>query len=158
MSKLTFNALPTEVARAYQSGAPDAHGMPAETRVSESSDGLCRHCLQRVPVGKPYLVLAHRPFVGLHPYAEVGPIFLHAEPCERYPEAAQLPASLGYSPDYLIKGYDADDRIVYGTGKIVPTDDIPAAAARVLERKDVRYVDLRSARNNCFQLRIQRAI
>jgi len=30
------------------------------------------------------------------------------------------------SPDYIVRGYGPDDRIVYGTGAVVPTPEIAA--------------------------------
>lgn len=156
MPDLKFTAMPTEVARAYQAGAPDANGLQPETRISATSDGLCRHCLSPVPANRPYLVLAYRPFPQPQPYAEVGPIFLHAEACERHSDTDGMPASFLDTPDYLIKGYGADNRIVYGTGQVVASASIPEAAAMILERDDVRFVDVRSARNNCYQARIVR--
>lgn len=58
------------------------------------------------------------------------------------------------SPDYLLKGYTAEERILYGTGKIVPRADVAQYAETLLERDDISFVDVRSARNNCFQTRI----
>jgi hypothetical protein len=58
------------------------------------------------------------------------------------------------SPDYLLKGYGADDRIVYGTGKVVAVSDLMAHAEWAFDWPGVAYVDVRSARNNCFQARI----
>ena len=102
------------------------------------------------------LILAHRPFSETHPYAETGPIFLCATPCERYEEDA-LPEILITSPDYLIKGYGADDRIVYGTGTITPMEQIGAAVKGIFATPDIAYIHVRSARNNCYQARIDRA-
>lgn len=62
-----------------------------------------------------------------------------------------------YSADYIVRGYDAGDRIVYGTGAVTPTAEIAARAQDLLERPDIAYVHVRSARNNCFQCRIDRA-
>ena len=58
------------------------------------------------------------------------------------------------SSDYIVRGYGPDDRIVYGTGGVIPRDGIPARAADLLEDARVAYVHVRSARNNCFQVRI----
>ncbi len=58
---------------------------------------------------------------------------------------------------YLLKGYNSGDRIVYGTGTIVSPDELRAAAAKILSREDVRYIHVRSATNNCYQLRVERA-
>lgn len=103
------------------------------------------------------LVLAHRPFDTLHPYAETGPIFLCATGCDAPKDASRLPEILTKAPDFLIKGYGADDRIVYGTGAVVARDVLSAVGERILARADVAYVHVRSSRNNCYQLRIDRA-
>jgi hypothetical protein len=57
----------------------------------------------------------------------------------------------------LIRGYGPDDRIVYGTGEVVPPPGVMPAAERILARADVGYIHLRSSTNNCYQLRIERA-
>jgi hypothetical protein len=54
----------------------------------------------------------------------------------------------------FMRGYCSDERIVYGTGQIVPTDDIAAEAGALLDRPGIAFVDVRSASNNCFQCRI----
>jgi hypothetical protein len=100
------------------------------------------------------LVLAHRPFPAAQPYAETGPIFLCADACEAGGGVA-IPEVLG-SPDYIVRGYGEDDRIVYGTGGVVATGAIPARAQALLEEDRVAYLHVRSARNNCYQLRIDR--
>ncbi len=61
------------------------------------------------------------------------------------------------SPDYIVRGYSADDRIVYGTGAVTPTEEIASRAGQLLEREDIAYVHVRSARNNCYQCRIDTA-
>jgi hypothetical protein len=106
--------------------------------------------------GEAYLILAYRPFPKLQPYAETGPIFLHAEPCERAADQTDTPALLMKRAAHLIKGYGADDRIVYGTGKIVTSPELSASAEAILERADVAYVHVRSALNNCYTCRINR--
>jgi hypothetical protein len=151
-----FHALPTETVRALQSGAPDAHGDPCERTVSDGIGTPCRHCLMDVPAGAGMLILAHRPFATLHPYAECGPIFLCADACGRGGDDGALPAILRTSPEYLVKAYDRRERIIYGTGAIVPSDAIAARAGDLLEEPEVAFVDVRSARNNCFLTRITR--
>jgi hypothetical protein len=151
---MRFVAIPTDVVRAYQAGGPDANGQLPERKVSDGGGNPCRHCLKMIPEGAGMLVLAHRPFPGPQPYAEVGPIFLCAHPCEAGGGAA-VPEMLA-APDYIVRGYGADDRIVYGTGGVVVTAAIPARAAELFGDGRVAYVHVRSARNNCYQCRIER--
>lgn len=151
---MQYVAIPTEVVRAYQAGGPDANGQVPERKVSDGGGNPCRHCLQMIPKGAEMLVLAHRPFPAPQPYAEVGPIFLCADACEAGGGAAR-PEVLA-SPDYIVRGYGVDDRIVYGTGGVVATEAIPARAAELFGDARVAYVHVRSARNNCYQVRIDR--
>ena len=152
---IRFQPIPTDLVRALQAGAPDANGQAPEVHLSDGSGNDCRHCLRMIPPGAGMLVLAHRPFPAPQPYAEVGPIFLCADACEAGGGAA-VPATLA-SPDYIVRGYGADDRIVYGTGGVVKTDAIPERAEALLADPRVAYVHVRSARNNCFQVRVARA-
>jgi hypothetical protein len=144
---------PALVAR-WRAGGVDANGKPSLRAVSDGAGVPCRVTLALVPAGHPYLILAHRPFAGLTPWAETGPIFVAAagEPAEPSP---RLPAFLT-SPQYLLRGYDAGERIVYGTGTLTPTARIPQVAADLLARPEVAFVHLRSATNGCFHVRIER--
>jgi len=151
---MQFTAMPTAIARAHQAGAPDAYGNPPERKASDGGGNPCRHCLRMIPQGAAMLVLAHRPFGTLQPYAETGPVFLCADPCERG-GGPDLPEMLA-SPDYIVRGYGPDERIVYGTGGVIQRDAIMARAAALLDDPRVDFVHVRSARNNCYQCRVDR--
>jgi len=118
----------------------------------------CRHCLTDIKAGEPYLILAHRPFASVQAYAEQGPIFLHAQHCPRHPDSRDVPAMFFERKDYLVRGYSADDRIVYGSGQIVPTAQIVGAAEAMFADRRLAYIHVRSAANNCFQCRLERAV
>lgn len=152
---LAYSGLTDPCAQAYRAGGPDAHGLPAERGTSPGAGTPCRRCLRNVPKGAEMLILAHRPFETLHPYAECGPIFLCASACA--PVVADVPEVLRESPDYLVKGYNRDERIVYGTGAVVPAADVPAHALDLLTRSGIVFVDVRSARNNCWLVRLELA-
>ena len=152
---IVFTALPADEVRRLRTGGADAYGRAPEVAASDGPGNPCRHCLGFVPEGRPMLILAHRPFPDPQPYAETGPIFLCGDDCAQH--AGGWPAIFEGTPDYLLKGYSAAHRIVYGTGAIVPTPEIEARAEAVLADPRVAYVHVRSARNNCYQLRIDRA-
>ena len=155
--KLKFSALPTLDVQRIRSGGADANGLNPELAVSDGGGNPCRHCLQDIPAGKEMLVLAYRPFPELQPYAEVGPIFFCADDCERHAEVESCPELVLKRDQILIKGYSSNNRIAYGTGKIVPTESVDQEASRILANPDVAYVHLRSATNNCYFARIDRA-
>lgn len=157
MTSLRYVALDSDTVQALQTGAPDANGQAPESQVSDGGGNPCRHCLTDIAEGAPFLVLAHRPFPAAQPYAEVGPIFLHAEDCPRYDETAGAPAMFAEREAVLIRGYGNDHRIVYGSGQVVATEEIEASAKKLLQRPEIAYLHLRSASNNCYQCRIERA-
>lgn len=154
--KLKIKALPTGIVRGYQHGDPDAYGNVPERTVSDGKGNPCRHCLAEIPEGEEMLILAYRPFNGLHPYAETGPIFLCADLCRRHADAAELPEMMAGADTYLVRGYDARDRIVYGSGGVIPTSKVMERCGAILENAGVAYLHIRSAKNNCYQARVER--
>lgn len=150
---LRFHPYDSGFVASVRAGGPDAYGKPAERAVSDGGGNPCRHCLTHIPKGAPMLILAARPFPAVQPYAETGPIFLCADACAPW-AGDGVPPILTTSPDYLLKGYSADHRIVYGSGRVVPAGDLCGYAAELLSDPCISYVDVLSARNNCFQTRI----
>ena len=156
MTAIRFTAMPAADAEALWRGGTDAYGCLPETAMSDGPGHPCRHCLANIDAGEQFLVFAYRPFPRLQPYAETGPVFLHGQTCRRYAAEDALPPVLSGTRDFIVRGYGDDDRIVYGTGAVTATADIAAYATTLLERSDIAYVHVRSARNNCYQCRIDR--
>ena len=156
MTQVRFTPIPSEHARAFWNGGLDANGMAPERQISDGEGVPCRHCLRPVAAGEPYLILAYRPFPALQPYAEVGPIFLHAEPCEAYDEGERTPDMYLEGEPRIVRGYDRDDRIIYGSGRIVAPQDMAGYASALLDDPATAYVHVRSSQNNCFACRIDR--
>lgn len=150
---IKFIPMDTATAQHLRSGAPDANGNPPEHKVSDGVGVPCRYCMKLVGKGEPYLVAAWRPFTKTHAYAETGPVFLHAEPCTAEPvEQGELPAFL-QNPVYILRGYDADERTIYGTGGVIRLEAIPARIEELLKEPLVKAVHIRSSRNNCYHCR-----
>jgi len=156
MPDLKYIALDTRTTEQARAGEPDAYGMPAERHISDGSGNPCRHCLADIAEGLPFLTLAYRPFPDKQAYAEIGPIFLHADACPRHEETGDLPRIFVDRSQVLVRGYTADHRIAYGTGRIVATQDLADAATKILADAAIAYVHVRSASNSCFQCRIDR--
>ena len=153
---LKFIPLATDEVRALQAGECDANGHLPERHISPGGAMPCRHCLADIAEGDAYLILAHRPFPQAQPYAEQGPIFLHADPCEPYAATQSLPPRYCSVQQILIKGYRKNDRIYYGTGQIIAPSDLEETAEKLFTDPDVAYIHARSATNNCYQFRIER--
>lgn len=140
---------------AIRQGGEDANGQPAVTMVASGGANPCRHCLGLIAEGEQKLVLGYRPFDQAQPYAEVGPIFLHAQSCPHY-VSDRLPAWFAYLQPAIIRGYGQDDWIRYETGNVVPGGELASKCEEILANPDVAYVHIRS-KFNCFQCRVDRA-
>lgn len=149
-----FVSIPGDLVAGWQAGGVDSYGQIPEPRLSDGKGVPCRHCLENVAEGDPYLVLAYRPFANLHAYAETGPIFVHAAACRRVHSGDALPA-IFTSASYILCGYDDDETIVYGTGGVVDRAQIIARAETILANPSVAFIHGRSAQNNCFHCRIE---
>ncbi|MCB1361800.1 MAG: DUF1203 domain-containing protein [Rhodobacter sp.] len=150
-----FLPLSDAIAAHYRKGGADAYGLRPERRIADGGAIPCRHTLRLLPAGEPYLIVAHRPFAGLNPYTETGPIFLSAEERPGAAPSPDLPPFLA-SPHYIVRGYSEDERIVYGTGAVTPTARIVERCACLLDREEIAFLHIRSATNNCFHVRVER--
>ena len=156
MDNLVFRGLPTNEVSKLQNGGKDSYGHETELHISDGNDNPCRHCLGLIDEGDEFLVLAHRPFSSLQPYAETGPIFLHKQECSAYIDQGGIPDILYGSDQYIMRGYDEDERIIYGTGTIVANMDLRRKAGELFQNEKVSFIHIRSASNNCYQARIDR--
>lgn len=136
-----------------RNGGLDSNGNPPEQKISDGNGLPCRVCMKMIDKGEPYLIVGWRPFSATHAYAETGPVFLHAQDCTANPiPPGTLPEFL-QSPDYILRGYDADERIVYGTGGVIKLEDMQARMEELLSDPNIEAVHIRSSRNNCYHCR-----
>lgn len=152
--KLKVQGIPTEEFDRLRAGGIDANGQVAVRRVGDGSPSPCRHCIGLIGEGEDKLILGYRPFGGVHPYAEVGPIFLHGRDCPRYEDEA-LPAWFEFMDPAIVRGYGEDDWIRYDTGSVVRGPRIGETCRAILADPTVAYVHVRS-KFNCFQCRVDR--
>lgn len=152
---LRVRGLPSDEVERLRRGGPDANGQPPLRRAAEGWANPCRHCLGLILEGDEKLVLAYRPFAEVQPYAETGPIFLHAGACERY-DRETVPPWFDHLDPAIVRGYGPDHWIRYDTGTVVRGTELPAACEAILRDATVAYVHVRS-KFNCFQCRVDRA-
>jgi Protein of unknown function (DUF1203) len=84
--------LPTDVAetarRTAQAGARDHAHVTADSPAGFP----CRHCLRWARPGEQLVLFPYASIPPGRPYAETGPIFIHAQPCPRYEGNGEYPA------------------------------------------------------------------
>jgi hypothetical protein len=147
-------AIPTKVADLVRSTMRSpGYGHPAHAEVA-SGYGPCRHCLRDFQVGKERRILfTYDPFHGIELLPLPGPIFIHAEPCERFRNDAGFPQDLR-SHRLTLVAYGAGRRLV--TEEHVENGEVESLIARLLEQSEVKYLHVRDTEAGCYDFRIER--
>ncbi len=154
MTNFRVVGIPTRVAEKVRATLRSpGYGHPAHTEVA-SGYGPCRHCLQYFAEGEDRRILfTYDPFHGLESLPQPGPVFVHADPCERYDERAGFPSHLLAHPLSVI---------AYGRGRILRAErhltgrDVEPAVAELLEKPDVDYIHVRDTEAGCYDFRVER--
>jgi Protein of unknown function (DUF1203) len=152
MHPIRIVAIPTEVAEAVRESKCDPHyGFPAYTEnIKESAP--CRHCLERIGVGEKATLFTYDAFAGQENLRLPGPVYIHANSCQRYREDA------GFPPEFrnrrTLNAYSRGRRLV--AQEYVDDGDVEAKLEQLFARRDVDYVHVRSTDAGCFTFRIER--
>ena len=155
MKASTFRILPlpTEIAHAarhaVEAGASD-HAI-----VSADSPGSfpCRHCLRWTQLGERVILFPYAAIPSGHPYSETGPIFVHADQCQRYSATNEYPAD--FRNGRVFRAYDSKYNII--EAEIVKGSEPEAVIESLFQNPDTAFVDVRSVTHGCFTFRVQRA-
>ena len=148
-------AIPTAVADAVRRTHKDPrYGHPAHTEIA-GEGAPCRHCLQIVTAGSEKVTLfTYDAFDGLESLPLPGPVYIHAEGCERYPENGGFPLALRDSPRTL-NAYARGRRLV--AAEYVEDGNVDVGVEKLFARTDVDYIHVRSTTAGCYTFRIERA-
>ena len=134
--------------RAAASGAPD-HAMV----VADSPDGFpCRHCLRWARPGERMILFPYAAIPPGHPYSECGPIFVHADPCERYHATDEFPAD--FRKGRVMRAYNSNYDMI--DAEVVNGDAPEAIIEKLLQKPETAFVHARSVTHGCYTFRIQR--
>src|SRR5215469_5354972 len=144
--------LPTDIAekarRAAEAGAAD-HAVV----IADSPGGYpCRHCLRWAQPGERVILFPYASIPPGHPYSEIGPIFVHAEPCERYDATGEYPVD--FRNGRVFRAYDADYNMI--DAEAANGNDPEAVVEKLLQNPKTEFVDARSVTRGCFTFRILR--
>jgi hypothetical protein len=148
-------AIATEIADAVRRTHRDPHyGHPAHTAIA-GEGAPCRHCLRVIAAGvEQATLLTYDSFEGLESLPLPGPVYIHAEACERYPENGGFPAQLRQSPRTL-NAYARGRRLIAAV--CVEDANVDAGIEKLFARPDVDYIHVRSTTAGCYTFRIERA-
>ena len=155
MKSSNFHIVPlsTEIAdaarRAANAGAPD------HTLITVDSPGSspCRHCLRWAQPGERVILFPYAAIPSGHPYSETGPIFVHANDCQRYSATNEYPGD--FRNGRVFRAYDSNYNII--DAQVVDGSEPEVVMESLLQNPDTAFVDVRSVTRGCFTFRVQRA-
>jgi Protein of unknown function (DUF1203) len=150
--RYSIRPIPSDVADRIRQTLIDDFGNPL-TVVATDSPAPCRHCLRIASAGERLIVFSYRPFSSIGPYAEVGPIFVHADACEAYDKPDQFP------PDFVqrtltMRGYNEHGTIE--TAELSVPGEPEASLERLLANERVRFVHVRNPAWGCYDFQVDR--
>jgi hypothetical protein len=154
MSSFQVVAIPTEVAESVRStGKAPVYGFPAHKEIA-AGRAPCRHCLQLIKVQEEQLLLfTYDPFreVGQPPLP--GPIYIHAEKCERKNDSRSFPED--YRGRLLTFAAYGDDRELISEKRLNGEKEEEIAGAFFADPA-VKYIHVRSTEAGCYLFRLER--
>jgi hypothetical protein len=146
----------------------DDAGRPPRLLTDEEGGSPLRCCLRRIEPGERVALVSYAPLrrwaartgADPGPYDEVGPVFIHPEPCGG-PAAgpAGFPAALAVGR-WMLRRYAAEGHIL--SGQLIDLGPAPdpgagsAALAAALSEPGVALVHVRALEFGCFQFEAAR--
>ena len=155
MKTLSFRIIPvsSDIAdaarRAVKAGAVD-HAL---ITVDSPESSPCRHCLRWAQPGERVILFPYTAIPSGHPYSETGPIFVHANDCQRYSSTNEYPAD--FRDGRVLRAYDSNHNII--DAQVANGSEPEVVIESLFQNADTAFVDVRSVTRGCFTFRVQRA-
>ena len=135
--------------RAVKAGATD-HAL---ITVDSPESSPCRHCLRWAQPGERVILFPYTAIPSGHPYSETGPIFVHANDCQRYSSTNEYPAD--FRDGRVLRAYDSNHNII--DAQVANGSEPEVVIESLFQNADTAFVDVRSVTRGCFTFRVQRA-
>lgn len=144
-------ALPAADLERIRARGEDDFGNPVEPFEATSTGMPLRCCLRDATPGEQVALIACRPSPVPGPYAEVGPVFVHAQACLGYAEADRYPQ--GYrGRNQLLRAYDARGHQVENV--VVDGPAAEHAITDLLGRPGVAFLHSRNVLAGCYMFAV----
>ena len=154
MNSFQVVAIPTEIAESVRkTGKAPKYGFPAHKEIA-AGRAPCRHCLRLIRVHEEELYLfTYDAFSELGVPPLPGPVYIHADVCERSDGADSIPEE--YRGRLLtLLAYGSDRKLIEERRLTGGNED--EEAKRLFAHPDVQYVQVRSTEAGCYLFRLER--
>jgi len=147
-------ALPADDLERIRARGVDDFGNVLEPETVTGAGTPLRCCLREAEPGERVVLLAYRPATVAGPYAEVGPVFVHAQACPGYADEDRYPEGFR-ARNQLLRAYDARGRQVENV--IVDGPVAERGIADLLGRPGVAYLHSRNVLAGCYMFAVHPA-
>jgi len=161
-SAFRVHAIPSRTLAEIRVAGHDQFGNQLTPIVDDEGGSPLRCCLRRSTPGEQICLIAYSPFSAPGPYAEAGPVFVHASPCAGYRETGAYPAGYRDWPTMVFRPYRhhtglncdaiAYDAIAMGEG---PTAE--SLISSIFADPSITFIHTRNVHAGCFMFSITRA-
>jgi Protein of unknown function (DUF1203) len=118
-----------------------------------------RCCLRRSTPGEALYLIAYCPFSRPGPYAETGPVFVHANACPGYPDNDVYPAGYRDWPPMIFRPYRHNaelgcDAIAYEAIRMGDGVAAESLIASMFADPTINFIHTRNVNAGCFMFTI----
>jgi hypothetical protein len=154
MKTSNFRIVPlrTEIAEAARAAAATGARDHAVVTADSPRGYPCRHCLQWAQPGERMILFPFAAIPPGRPYSETGPIFVHAEACERYCATEEFPAE--FREGRVLRAYNSRHDMI--AAEVANGAGPEAVIERFLQKPETAFVHVRSASHGCYTMEIER--
>jgi hypothetical protein len=151
--RLIFEPIPPATLQQIRAAGTDEAGNQVSVRVVTEGGSPVRCCLREAVPGDRLLLIAYTPPGTAGAYAERGPVFIHAEPCDGYRTPDRYPPGLSHRQQ-VVRAYNHDGQIADG---VLASDGEHATAVirDLLARPGVALVHLRNVGYGCYNFAVR---
>lgn len=114
MNEIRYEPIPPAHLDEVRAAGRDDSENEFAPRVDPEGELPLRCCLRDSVSGERVALIAYTPPGGYGPYAERGPVFVHADPCPGYTDVRTFPPGLAHRTQ-VVRGYDAAGTIRSGS-------------------------------------------
>jgi hypothetical protein len=151
---LIFEPIRLGELREIRAAGMDEAGNRLTPQADTEGGNPLRCCLRETRPGEGVLLIAYTPPGTRGPYAERGPLFIHAGPCEGYLSPRLYPPELSHRQQ-VVRAYDRDGRIADGV--LAGNGDHAVTVIReMLGRPHVALVHVRNVGYGCYNFAVRR--
>ena len=155
------HAIPSRVLTEIRSAGRDQFGNELTPITDDEGGAPLRCCLRRSTPGEPVYLIAYSPSTRPGPYAEAGPVYVHASPSAGYPETYAYPAGYRDWPTMVFRPYRHHaglncDAIAYDAIQMGEGPTAESLIGSIFTDPTIKFIHTRNVHAGCFMFAITR--